>query len=121
MRSTVKFFLANQGYGFLKARDGDVFVHVSDVEGGQDLAPGDIVEYQIDEDEHSGRKKAVNVRCLHRSCDDAYTLPKCHVDVLMEILASLLDDDGMSPAEQEVFLAVKQLVDPRSVDSDQSP
>lgn len=45
---TVKFFNAGKGFGFITPDDGgkDVFVHISDIQGGQ-LNDGDKVQFVI--------------------------------------------------------------------------
>jgi cold shock protein len=63
----VKTFDASHQYGFLQPSDGtdDVFVHASAVEGEDGLHPGDLVEYEIAEDE--GAPKAGKVRVAQRA------------------------------------------------------
>jgi CspA family cold shock protein len=62
---TVKNYLADRGFGFIVPDDAenDVFVHISDVDGG-DLAQGDHVEFEVGTDKRSGRPHAVNVHVV---------------------------------------------------------
>ena len=63
-KGVVKFFNSQKGFGFISPEDGskDLFVHVSEVDGGGDLQDGENVEYEIGE----SRKGpcAVSVRAL---------------------------------------------------------
>ncbi|MBF0197817.1 MAG: cold-shock protein [Planctomycetes bacterium] len=58
---TVKFFNSGKGFGFIAPEDGskDLFVHISDVQGGGELSDGQSVQYEVGE----GKKGpcAVNV------------------------------------------------------------
>ncbi len=62
----VKFFKADKGYGFIKPDDGgpDIFVHIRDIRGQQQLQQGMRVGYEIATDQRSGRTKAQDVRLL---------------------------------------------------------
>lgn len=48
---TVRWFNAQEGYGFISRKDGfkDVFVHASaiDMAGGRTLDPGQLVEFEV--------------------------------------------------------------------------
>ena len=59
---TVKFFNHSRGFGFIEPEDGgkDVFVHVTAIEqaGISSLEEGDKVEYEIKQDERSGKSSA---------------------------------------------------------------
>jgi len=60
---TVKFFNEQKGFGFITTPDGDdVFVHVSNIVGGDTLTEGQSVEYET----APGRKgpEAVNVKAV---------------------------------------------------------
>jgi CspA family cold shock protein len=62
---TVKFFIADKGYGFIEREDGDdVFVHYSNIQGSgyRSLEAGQQVEFEIG----PGRKgdEAQNVRVV---------------------------------------------------------
>lgn len=60
MKGKVKMFNAQRGFGFITGEDGkDVYVHVSAVEGGAQLAVGDEVEYEVEEGEKGPRAKNV--------------------------------------------------------------
>jgi len=65
MTSTVKWFNANKGYGFIIDTNGgeDIFVHFSDiqVEGFKTLKDGQKVTFDVEIDEKSGKPRAKNV------------------------------------------------------------
>jgi CspA family cold shock protein len=64
---TVKFFLHENGYGFIKAPDqiSDVFFHVKDVADGVEVQAGDHVEFGVAQDKRDpSRLKAVNVKLV---------------------------------------------------------
>jgi len=49
MKGKVKMFNAARGFGFITGDDGkDVYFHSTSVEGGAVLAPGDVVEYDVE-------------------------------------------------------------------------
>ena len=58
---TVKFFNQSKGFGFIQPDDGgkDVFVHISEIEGGEPLREGQRVTFDVKEDTRG--PKAVNV------------------------------------------------------------
>jgi CspA family cold shock protein len=64
----VKSYVADRGFGFIAPDDSerDVFVHISNVEGGA-LTPDDEVEFEVGEDKRSGRPCAVNVRVVRKA------------------------------------------------------
>jgi len=63
---TVKFFNHSRGFGFIEPEDGgkDVFVHVTAVEkaGIPSLDEGDKVEFEVQQDERSGKSSAGNLK-----------------------------------------------------------
>ena len=63
---TVKFFNHSRGFGFIAPEDGgkDVFVHVTAVEqaGISSLEEGDKVEYEVKQDERSGKSSAGDLK-----------------------------------------------------------
>ncbi|MBZ5762303.1 cold-shock protein [Rhizobium sp. VS19-DR104.2] len=61
---TVKFFNDDKGFGFITPENGggDVFVHVSAVQGGASLREGQRVSYEVGQDRKTGKSKAENVR-----------------------------------------------------------
>ena len=47
---TVKFFNASKGFGFIiQDNGGDLFFHISEVQGGQEPQDGDKVEFEVGE------------------------------------------------------------------------
>jgi len=62
---TVKWFDTVKGFGFITPDDGssDVFVHQTAIrmEGFRSLADGEAVEFRVEEDSNTGRRKAVDV------------------------------------------------------------
>jgi cold shock CspA family protein len=62
---TVKFFNGQRGFGFITPDEGgeDLFVHQNNInmEGFRSLADGEKVEFQIEQDQNTGKTKAVNV------------------------------------------------------------
>jgi len=60
MKGKVKMFNTARGFGFITGDDGrDVYVHISSIEGGETLAAGDVVEYDIELKERGPRAKNV--------------------------------------------------------------
>jgi CspA family cold shock protein len=61
---TVKFFNDDKGFGFITPENGggDVFVHVSAVQGGGSLREGQRVSFEVGQDRKTGKSKAENVR-----------------------------------------------------------
>jgi CspA family cold shock protein len=65
MKGTIKKWLYDQGYGFIKSRKlkKDIFCHSRDVKNCYDLDKGDIVEFEIKETEKG--PKAINVKIIY--------------------------------------------------------
>lgn len=63
---TVKWFNATKGFGFIQPDNGgaDVFVHISAVEraGMQSLTEGQKIQYEIVQDNRSGKSSAGNLQ-----------------------------------------------------------
>ncbi len=60
MNGKVKMFNSARGFGFITGDDGkDVYVHSSAVLGGAQLAVGDSVEYEVEQNERGPRAKNV--------------------------------------------------------------
>ena len=68
MIGKVRFFYAERGFGFIKPNDGskDVFVHQSNIyaKGFRMLQEEESVEFEVEYDNISGKKKAINVTGL---------------------------------------------------------
>jgi CspA family cold shock protein len=60
---SIKFFDHNRGFGFIKPDDGaaDVFVHVTQVRSGAELAEGDRVQFFDGVSERTGKTQAERV------------------------------------------------------------
>ena len=65
-KGTVKFYNGQKGYGFIQPDDGgkDVFVHATALEraGIRNLAEGQKVSFDIEEDRRTGKSSATNLR-----------------------------------------------------------
>jgi CspA family cold shock protein len=65
---TVKFFNAQKGFGFIVQDGGgpDVFVHISAVEraGMNDLAEGQKLSFDIENDPRRGKSSAANLKAV---------------------------------------------------------
>ncbi|MCL4380829.1 MAG: cold shock domain-containing protein [Candidatus Marsarchaeota archaeon] len=60
MKGKVKMFNSARGFGFITGEDGkDVYVHMSAVSGGAELAEGDSVEFEVEPGERGPRAKNV--------------------------------------------------------------
>ena len=64
----VKWFNAEKGHGFISDDNGqgDIFVHFSGINGSgyKSLEEGQKVSYDVENDERSGKTRAVNVTVL---------------------------------------------------------
>ena len=62
---TLKKFMEGKGFGFIENSDnsGDVFVHFTQLNSGgsEDMVVGSEMTFDIEEDQRSGKTKAVNV------------------------------------------------------------
>ena len=63
MQGKVKYFNPDRGFGFLKSHDGDVFVHIRDV---QCTIAVDVLE--IGDMYHSTRMSTSPAKCAPRTC-----------------------------------------------------
>lgn len=64
MKGTVKWFVSQKGYGFIRGEDKmDYFFHYSQIrmEGHKALAGGDIVHFEVSEPDRNNRVQALNV------------------------------------------------------------
>lgn len=65
LKGTVKWFNVKKGYGFIQPIDGekDVFVHVSQLEknGIRRLSDGQVVSFELFEEQRSGKIAAGNI------------------------------------------------------------
>ncbi|MFA6530619.1 MAG: cold shock domain-containing protein [Candidatus Micrarchaeia archaeon] len=60
MKGKVKMFNVARNFGFITGDDGkDVYVNTSQIEGGVALAPGDVVEYEVESNERGLNAKGV--------------------------------------------------------------
>lgn len=60
MKGKVKMFNTERNFGFITGDDGkDVYVHTSAIQGGAALAPGDVVEYEVETSDRGPRAKNV--------------------------------------------------------------
>jgi cold shock CspA family protein len=69
----VKVFDTERRFGFLQPSEGgrDVFVHASEVEGEDELRPGDVVEYEEGEGDEGPAAQSVTV--IERAPEDVPT------------------------------------------------
>jgi cold shock CspA family protein len=65
MKGTIKKWLYDHGYGFIKVNSikNDVFCHSRDVRNCYDLDKGDLVEFEIKETDKG--PKAINVKIIY--------------------------------------------------------
>ena len=64
MKGTVKRWLMGRSYGFIKPEAGgeEGFVHISDIEGAQELREGQKVEFEVQRADKGPR--AINVKLI---------------------------------------------------------
>ena len=63
MEGKVKFFNEEKGFGFIEPQEGkDVFVHISKIEGNQNLRDDQRVSFEVQDGER--RPMAVDVKVL---------------------------------------------------------
>jgi len=64
MRGTCAVYFEQKGFGFIKPDNGDhdVFVHISDIQGGIPLQKGDLVDFETGTSHRNGKLCARNVR-----------------------------------------------------------
>jgi cold shock protein len=72
MLGRIKNFNYEKGYGFIRPDDGgkdDHFLHVTALHhaGIEQVNPGDTVEYDLEEDQRSGKMRATDLRLLKRA------------------------------------------------------
>ncbi|MCW4013331.1 MAG: cold shock domain-containing protein [Candidatus Bathyarchaeota archaeon] len=65
MKGTVRKWLYDQGFGFIKTNDSkkDIFCHSRDVKNCYDLDMGDIVEFELEKTDKGPR--AINVKIVY--------------------------------------------------------
>jgi len=93
-KGTVKWYNFKKGFGFIERSEGgeDLFVHATNLSGNP-LKDGDEVEFDLGDDEKTGKKCAVNVtggsgwpskgkgrRSKNRKRDGDWECPKCGAD-----------------------------------------
>lgn len=73
----VKFFAEEKGYGFISTPNGDVFVHRSDCPDEQCLTEGQVVCFDVVQDDR-GKTRATNLRIVSTSGPSSLSSPPLH-------------------------------------------
>ena len=91
----VKWYDVEKGFGFLTSDDGgDVFVHGTAVVSGQELKPGQKVEFGVADGKRGLQALAVTVLDAPPSVVKAKRKPAEDVAVIIEDVIKLLDNVG---------------------------
>lgn len=86
-KGTVKWFNNERGYGFITDSEGkDTFFHHSSIlmDGFRTLDEGDIVEFEIGNNEETGREQAINVLPIltRKMVEDALKEEDLHLRIM---------------------------------------
>ena len=67
LKGKIKFYSTEKGYGFIfDEKNGDLFFHITDVNGADAPSVGDIITYEIKNDAKSKKSKAVDINIIER-------------------------------------------------------